>query len=288
MKQTTYLVTLDRVLFYSALTRCFAWDTDSLDDRPAGEKLTVEIKLLGMKTSPVQTQPTKGKKPKKTRKTSPAQTQTQTETAPAPDKKTTPELCDISEKINAGLEKMTVDSDDNGKRTPSLPNESKSEKTSRDDSGAKKPTLSAERGKPGRKRIVPSAVVEGKKTRQTQLNFAGVKKVSPAVAEPRKVPEPEPETDGGATGRSVSEMDVTVSDVGEAEVSKPERGEVRSQGRSQTDLMDVGDEMCSAQVLNESTPQVNALTNFLSFLFFSLPLSVFLFFLSLSLFFFFF
>ena len=197
---------------------------------------------MGMKVPADQTHITKGKKTaiaKKMGKASPPQAQKET----ACDKEKP--LSDISEKINAGLEKMTVDTD--SKRSPAISERPKREKAAQDNS-TRKPGLGSERGKPGKKKNAVPAVTGGKRTRQTQLSFAGSKKMSAVAAASKSKAQAEEKN----IRRSVSDMDVTADEV---EMDKPKPSKVPLQ--TGMELVDLENEMCEVQVLNESTPQVN-------------------------------
>lgn len=203
----------------------------------------VEVKVVGMKVPADQTHVTKGKKTtiaKKMGKASPPQTQKET----GCDKEKT--LSDISEKINAGLEKMTVNTD--SQKSPAISERPKREKAAQDNS-TRKPGLGSERGKPGKKKNAVPAVTEGKRTRQTQLNFASSKKMSAVAAASNSKTQAE---EKNIRRRSVSDMNVTADEV---EMDKPKPSKVPLQ--TGTELMDLENEMCEVQVLNESTPQVN-------------------------------
>ena len=215
----------------------------------------VEVKVVGMKVPADQTHITKGKKTaiaNEMGKASPPQTQKET----GCDKEKP--LSDISEKINVGLEKMTVDTD--SQKSPAISERPKREKAAQDNS-TRKPGLGSERGKPGKKKNAVPAVREGKRTRQTQLNFAGSKKMSAVAAASNSKTQAE---EKNIRRRSVSDMDVTADEV---EMDKPKPSKVPLQ--TGTELMDLENEMCEVQVLNESTPQVNLSC------FFTRPLSTF-------------
>ena len=235
------------------MNRCFAWDADSLAKRPDGDKIFVEVKMIGTeaqtKQSPVQKTRKSVKLTRKSGKTSPQAKGP----ADAEDGKNDKVLTDISDNISADLKKMTMVPEDK----MNLDNENQS----LTDGHVTKSTQKPEKGKPGGKKSSTIAGVtdkkktsptssEVKKTRQTQLNFTSMK-ISPSVAEPEK--RQEKAQNGKKSGADLTETDV--ADQSKTEASSSGQDSMQTE----TELMEVDENgRCEAQALNESTPQVGS------------------------------
>ncbi|XP_076463681.1 uncharacterized protein LOC143295893 [Babylonia areolata] len=240
-------------------TKCFTWETQSLESRPAGEKIPLEVKVMGMKTPSEQSAVPKSKKgaaQKKVGKKPASQGRKKSQEKEQP-------LIDISGKVNTESEKKEEDSVSG--KTPEEPTsmnlppndssshsgkdkpEKKKNKKKQKDTGPLAATVDKKKSTP------PSTGT--KKTRQTQLNFSGMKKVSVA-AETLKKDEEEEEADKNRTAPSqqASEngADATMETKLEGLEEKLDSTPRQTKGK---DLEKEG--LCEAQVLNENTPQAD-------------------------------
>ncbi|XP_070179624.1 uncharacterized protein [Littorina saxatilis] len=237
--------------------RCFTWDSTGLSGRKAGEKMQLKVKVIGLsKPSPELTKATTAKKIAATKKTAAAKktaksppTQAQKETRDKKEKCVSdtlekPEKC--SEKVERGSENL--------KLSPDL------EKAEPGDDVIENTPPVPKKGKPGRKKksltLVKSVLeavdsrkasptpAEVKKTKQTQLNFAGVRKTSPVVGAAQKCSDAAEKDKKG----SASDKNVVLVDVDETEEKEPRARKAVPQ--TTTDVMLVTeDDRCEAQVM---------------------------------------
>ncbi|KAL8619653.1 hypothetical protein ACOMHN_019708 [Nucella lapillus] len=222
-------------------TKCFTWEAEDLNKRPAGDRILLEVKVIGMKTPGEQTQVPKTRNeavPKKAGKTSPQEPKSKA-SPPQEKKEQEKEQEPLEEKMDEISPKESEKSKDS--KSP-LKDDTNSGKRNKEKKKKDTSAIIAEKKKP----TPPSSGI--KKTRQTQLNFSGSKKVL-TVFDAQK------QDDEGETSKKETwselrdvekklEMTELKSDEGERDSSSPM-------------MTDVGEDvLCEAQVLNENTPQM--------------------------------